>query len=501
MRKFTASLLIAVTLWGSLIAPARALPVLPLVAYLIELAGAHPLITSVAVHAAIASIALTSDGNGPSSSGSNTAIQVQLDPYTPLVTPDSAKPGPVAPNSSEEVVSNEQAYYRFVDAVPGYSDCIPICHQFSSRNQMGNAAAAADWGDGRTYTYNSGNTTADPTTPSGSQDIYIWLDNNVGSSRGVYGRKVWGSCPSGSNWNGSACVKVITGCPPNYTLNAPDNMCYPNNPNEQQVADAKTQIQRTLDQFAKNPNDPDALPPNVSVGPKDITIQTPERTTKVHINDDSTVDVREIVQTPDGNTQENKVKLSAPGPGAAPEVIGKSQSTYPGQSSNPPLSDGSPGGAAIPGTGSGESGTPTGTAAPVQVLKLPDGLAQSDKQCGYDDAHKCKVDQKIDETGTPDEFQTNHGDQLDAKFDEIQNFINNQQNGVGEGLQHPLDGAFSSECRNPEFNAASVKPGAVATIDICSHAAEAQPILRWIAYIFTAVAIYGLWFRRVGGAN
>lgn len=132
-----------------------------------------------------------------------------------LVSVSAAHAETIPATSTETVVTPDYAYYKFSDAVPGYSDCVPECTRFPSRNSMGNAAAAADWGNGRTYTYNAGNTTPDPTSPSGSQSIYIWLDDNLGSSRGVYGSKVWGSCTTGATYNGTSCATYTYTCPSN----------------------------------------------------------------------------------------------------------------------------------------------------------------------------------------------------------------------------------------------------------------------------------------------
>lgn len=457
MRKFTASILIALTLWGSLILPARAVvPLLPALGYLTGSTLGDALIYSAGLHAAVAAIQLVTNGNPPASDGGNVGIQVQLDPYTPLTTPESAVP-PATINATME----EQVVYtssnRYLSQVTGQ------------------------------YVYGE--------ACGGGQDVST----------------VNGSCIAGCSTGQTAsyippgylrCSEIQPTCPEGYTLNATENKCYLG-ASDSQVADAKIQVQRILDEFVQNPNDPDPIPPNVTLSPKDITIQTPERTTKVHINEDNTIDVKEIVQTPDGNTQENKVKISAPGAGSAPEVIGKSSSTYPGQSSNPPLSDGSPGGAAIPGTGQGESGTPTAPATGTNVLNLPDNLAKTEKQCGYDADHPCKVEGniKINEVGTPEEFQTDHGDQLDDQFDELQTFVNEQQDGVGEGLENPLIGKFTSgQCTNPIYDVSEVDAKAKATIPICDYVPQLHPWLALFAYVMSALAIYRIWFTRQGAS-
>jgi hypothetical protein len=497
MRKIVASLLTASLLWCSLVLPARALPVLPLVAYLLEVAGAYPLITSVAIHtAAIVAIELTNNGSSPTSNRSNVAIQIQLDPYTPLIKPESAVGPAVVDSITDNVVQSEQQLHY---ALTGLT---------THRSYSLDALAAAYLAEYRAAGSPAFAVGCSNVTVANYETRQIFIDRCPGYSDTTTVAGLVTACVPGDTWNGSACVRPQTTCPPDYTLNTGDNKCYANNPDEVQVADAKLQIQRILDKFQKNPNDPDTVPDHVSIEDKDITIQTPERTTKVHINDDSTVDIREIVHTPDGNTQENKVKLSAPTPGNAPEVISKSTSNYPGQSSAPSPAPGVPGGPVIPGTGVGESGTPTGSATPTTVLNLPDNLARTDKQCGYDAAHPCKVELqgdgklKVDEDGTPEEFTSDHGDQIDAKFDELESFIEQQTDGVGQGLENPLIGKFSgSECTNPLFSVTEVHPNAVASIPACDHIPQLHPWLALLAYVMSALAIYRIWFTRQGGGS
>jgi hypothetical protein len=490
MRKLVASGLIVITLWGSLIQPARALPVLPLVAYLIEVAGAHPLLTSVAIHAGIAAITLTDNGAAPTSNGSNAAIQIQLDPYTPLIKPESAIGAAVIDATSQEVIASENHYYwrktYSGQVFQGYTVAEVATAYFNYAKNVVHAGDI-DCPTSNVHSFNEATGQFSVQKCPGFSNVSdtVFKQNN--------------QCVPGDTWNGSACVRNELVCPSNYTLNSGDNKCYANNPDEVQVADAKLQIQRTLDKFQKNPNDPDPVPDNVSISDKEVVVRTPERTTTVKINDDSSVDIKEVVQTPDGNTEENKVKVSAPTPGNAPEVQSKSSSKYPGQST-------ANGGAAVPGTGTGESGTPNAPATPTTVLNLPDNLARTDKQCGYDDAHPCKVEiqgdgkLKIDEEGTPGEFTSEHGDQIDAKFDELETFIENQTDGVGQGLENPLIGKLTSGgCTNPEFNVSEVNANAKSTIPICDYIPDLHPWLALFAYVMSALAIYRIWFTRTGG--
>ncbi|WP_146187215.1 hypothetical protein [Novimethylophilus kurashikiensis] len=109
-------------------------------------------------------------------------------------------------------------------------------------------------------------------------------------------------------------------------------------------------------------------------------------------------------------------------------------------------------------------------------------------QCGGSGEPACKTD----ESGTPSSYSDGgKTDGLNAQFDDLNSKITSQTNGVGNGLEMP--NAFSTGgCSNPSFNNQS--------IDVCETAFLVQPYTKFGAYILTLYGIWGLWFRRMGGA-
>lgn len=492
MRKLTASLLIAAVLWGSLIAPARAfVPLLfPYAAgSVVTTEGTIALsavLSTVTIGGAIALLTMTDNNSAPAANGSNAAIQIQLDPYTPLVTPESAQASPVVDQvTTETVVSDAQVSYILSNGGSGTASGFGSS-TFSSPSALQSAVISY------VISHNPSISPVSPGAVGSSSFQYFWSDG-TSEWQSIYSV---GQCATGSTWNGSDCVQTTQSCPSGYTLNTSDNRCYVNNPDEQQVADAKNQIQRILDKFQKNPNDPDPLRQGVTVTDTKVTVQTPQSTVTAEISPDQSVTLKEVTATPDGNTKVDKVKLSPPTPGQAPEVIGKDSKIVPGQKS------GDPGGTGVnsPIEPTDDAGNATEPAAATTVLNLPDNLAKTEKQCGYDAEHPCQT--KIDEADTPEDFQTNHGDDLDGQFDELQTFINEQENGVGAGIENPFIGKFASGgCVDPTFSASDIYAGASASIPICSHKSDIDPWTSLAAYVFSAIAIYGIWFRRLGGAS
>lgn len=483
MRKSLAFLLIAAMLWGSVIAPARALIIAPLIPYLMGLTTAEQVALggSVALHVVIASIALTNDGNEPAANGSNTSLQIQLDPYTPLVTPESAQPSPTSPLQPQQVVVTSGDYhYTYFHTGGSKNTCAAACDTYTASNQFG--ATFACTSDNAAY-------------PSGTYVCTEYWQGNQYTH--THGTGTASGCPEGADFDGANCVKTVNSCPDGYTFNATTQSCNISNP-DTQVPDQKTQIVRHNNEFLKNPNDPDPIPENLLVRPKDIVISTPERTTTVHINEDSTVTVTDIKPTANNTTTKDQVTISAPTPGNPPTVIGRNTQTYPGQESGPADPGSTSNSPIVPGT---SSGSPTSPAAGTTVLNLPENLAKTEKQCGYDAAHPCKV--TIDEGEAPSDFDNSARDTaLDGKFDELQTFINSQDNGVGEGIQNPLIGKLpSGQCTDFVYDVTEVNPNARATIPLCEHMADIQPWTQFFAYIASAILIYGIWFRRLGGAS
>lgn len=468
MKKLTASFLIAVTLWASVIAPAKAVfPIIGAV-YLasVDALGAtltHTLIASAALHAGVAAIELTSDSSAPSSNGSNSAIQIQLDPYTPLTTPASALAPATSPYTQTQVVVSDAqehpVYHTYVGSFLSASDAISAINAVSANCK---------------WTYTSEDRTRFYST-------YSCKDGSTGNSADdvsyVFG------CPSGSSWDGSHCVETVNTCPPGYTMNTTTQSCNRNN-DDVQVPDNKIQITRSGDTMQQNPNDPDPIPENLLVRPKDVVISSPERTTTVHINDDGTIEVKDITLS-NGNTNVDKLKLSAPTPGQAPQVIGKSNQQYPGQESGPADPDATVNSPVIPGT---ESGTPSSPATGTSVLNLPANLAKTEKQCGYDAEHPCKVELK-NEALESTELST--GQFETAASDHLSNL-----QGVGEGGDHgfswswnPFESINAGACTPPQFHVGFVD---LNFSDFCTKIAWVRDLLGFVIYVSTGMALFSI---------
>lgn len=505
MRKFTASLLIAFTLWGSFIAPAKAVfPIIGAV-YLasVDTLGAtltHTLIASAGLHAGIAAIEIMSDSSQPAANGSNTAIQIQLDPYIPLTNPESAAvpPPTVAPVNQETVVSTTQVHYKHQDAYcnglsisPAYEGSFGAVRDLWKNRVVGDNSCQCG-SRGRTVSITNEN------PPAFSYEVKCADDGySYGVSNGNF--QTINSCEPGATWNGSACVKMVESCPSGYTMNEPENLCYSNSPTQQQ-ADAKTQIERILDNFQKNPNDPDPIPENLLVRPKDIVISTPERTTKVHINDDGTSTVTEISTTSDGNTKVDKLNISAPGPGSAPTVIGKESQVIPGQESGPADPDATVNSPVPPGT---SSGSPKPAAGSTTVLNLPDNLAKTEDVTQVRDKLTTTNEKltDINKSMRTDIDSSVNGDKASVDGNVAQlgtsadGFETNSQGTLSSMTSNPLDQHGitwdwlpelpTAECSTFQYGAGTH----VFTWDFCPVVAKIRDILGYAIYIGTAIAL------------
>lgn len=473
MKKITSSFLIVLVLWASVIAPARALVWFPLLTGASGIEGA--LVGAAGLAAAVAAMEFSTNGDSPSASRDNVGLQIQLDPYTPLIVPDSAKPAPVIDSQQH---SGESSYRRNASASTDYSGV--------SKSATPEIAAAKHMAEYPIHEGTSYYTATQLSVSTYGVTVHEKRFSSTGSLLSEYDFTYPWIVTTGDSW---------VDCPSGYILNTGDNKCYTTAVNEQQVADAKLQIERTLNKFRKNPNDPDPVPPNVSISDSEVKVQTHERTTSAKINADGTATIKDITVSPDKQTTNvDTVKISAPTPGQPPQVIWKNHGTFPGvqlggdiPSGNygpiEPTVDGTVGGAAVPA---------------ATNLNLPENLARTDKQCGYDAAHPCKVE--LNEGEAPAPFEAPQIDQLDGQFDQLQTFINQRENGVGQGIQNPLTSKFSGrQCTDPGFDASDVRPNAKATVPICAHMAEIEPWTTLAAYIASAVLIYGIWFRRLGG--
>lgn len=492
MKKLFTSFLIASVLWGSVIVPARAFLPLAAIAYLTGatsgLNGA--LVGSILLHAAIAAIVITSDGNEPAANGSNTAIQIQLDPYTPLITPESAKPPSTMPaTATEQIVSSTEThsvYHCPTDLHESQSSCIASL----------NAAFCCSVQYQSIISETSSNYTAK------------WLrSDDGGTGNSTFSKSTVAGCPSGSTWNGSSCISTAYTCPSGYTLNSSDNICYVNNPDETQVADAKTQIQRILDNFQKNPNDVDSLPENVSLASKDVVIQTPERTTKVHINDDSTVTVTEISVTSDGNTNVDSVKISAPGVGQAPEVIGKTNNKYSGQQLGSGGTSSGINSPQIPTTDGTGAGTPSSPAAGTNVLNLPANLAKTEDVNEVRDK-LTTTNEKLDQVKETVTYAI-HVEASPGKAS-AQNKLDGLSSDIDEGwvqktqqltditaAGEPFTWDWSPIIPSSGCNVLSYGvPGNMHSIDPCLMITRVRDIAGYALYIFTAFALFSIATRK-----
>lgn len=192
--------------------------------------------------------------------------------------------------------------------------------------------------------------------------------------------------------------------------------------------------------------------------------------------------------TGSGTTNQKKVTIDSPTSSTPNQVIKDEQSTL-----------------GCVGDGCGGSGN---TATPSQNVNVTggnitatldkSGLATDGKQCGYDAAHPCET--KLAEGDTPNSFSSDHGNSLDSLFDSQIANMNGIQNGAGPGLEigSILNSLPDSGCVDPQLeipNQSSI------TLPLCTYNATIQPIAQWVTYIFTAFAIWGLWFRRLGGAK
>lgn len=401
-------------------------------------------------------VALLIDNNVSSSStSSSTVISIELNPNVPLITPQGWTPA-VSPSIQPTPPNNAN----------------PTTQYFSngSPRRDNPSQTCADIVNGSaTYHYTQPNVVAN--TPNGfcSDDAYPSYPQ-IG-----YAITSSVSCPAGYTNNSSMC-----------TLTNQDLVTKP--------VKGKMEVTRVGDNFATDPkiNPSDILPSAVvSVTPKTVTVNDATGGKIVAtINPDSTTSITTSKPKSDGSalTDTTTVLLDKPDTNGNSRVIGvtTAQTTGTGALST----NASP---SLDVSGLNKEGT-------QQAIKNTlDGIKT--QQCGYDDAHPCKT--KINEDGVQAETEKINGkssqgqSDIDTAYNGLTDKMKNQKDGVGAGLSSPFANDIpSSTCTNPVLDASDIKAGARAELKICEHASEVQPILSWACYMFTAAAIYSLWFRR-----
>jgi hypothetical protein len=485
MRKFTASVLIAITLWGSFVAPARAfVPLLyPMAVGSVTTAEGTIALSAVASTATVGSIialvAMTTDKSPPASNGSNVALQVQLDTYTPLPTPQSASAPETSPYVQQEVVVNEVIGYYEAGSPSGAN------YGYSASDACNKAVTAVN-------AYFSGswsvqNCSSLPVGTNGS-----WRTNT--NANGYYSgglRHFGGSCYAPSVASNGKCVVLQDTCPSGYTLNTTTQSCNRNS-TDVQVPDQKTQITRTANTLQKNPNDPDPLPSNVTVSPQEVVIKALDSKTNIKINPDGSSEIIVIERGPNDSTKESKLQLSAPSPGSSPTVTGKQVNTIPGQENGP---DGEP---VLPGEA---SGTPSAPAGSTNVLNLPANLAKTEKQCGYDEDHKCTTDVKesVEKLVNEDASLAGQKATVQNKINDLETdaaqYETDSQDTLSTLTSSPLDQHGitwewfpelpTAQCSTFQYGAGTH----VYTWDFCPVVVKIRDILGYVLYIGTAISL------------
>lgn len=481
MKKLIAILAISSLLWVSVITPAKAW-VLPVLAragvYVLDKVAALSTAqkinygASVAVHAVVASLVLTDDDQPPATDGSNTMLQIQLDPDTPLIKPASAatQPATVAATPQEQVVSDLQVSYYHSG-----SGCWNTgTTYYPSKDALGAAMASQCTSAPTSYTY---------TGFSGNYVMFQRYDDGVLAANT---NKFWystASCATGSTWNGSDCVQTVYTCPANYTLSG--QTC---NSTMTEPLDNKVRINRTGNTFSKDSTDPDPLPDNVTIaGGNTVTAKTcgfdsahpcpstiPPKTVQVRADTNGTVSIISAQPTANSNTEVKGVTLSAPaGENNPPVVVGTKEEL-------------------IPGTGGtiGELDDTTPASDGTNVLNLPANMATTDKQCGYDAAHPCAVTLgDFGDLGTNDLPSTD----LDTAADAHKAIID----GIGEGGDHgfewswnPFDTLTTGGCSAPTFMAAG--KNWLNLDDFCTKVAYIRTFMEFMLYIATGYGLFNI---------
>lgn len=486
MRKLLASFLIVSVLWASIIAPARAFAPLVGLAYLTGANGLQgSLIGASLLASAVAAITLTSDGNESVANGSNVAIQIQLDPYTPLITPDSAQSPQTSPFVQQvQIVSDTETHPVYHCPTAQYesqSDCLASLNQDSCCSIQ----------------YDS--------IISETATNYVAQYHRVyesGGGQSTFSKSTVAGCSTGATWNGTNCVTTQNSCPAGYAMDTTTQSCNLIN-TDTQVVDNKTQIVRQNNEFIKNPNDPDPIPENLLVRPSDVIISTPEHTTTVHINADGTITVTEIKPTENNTTTKEVVNISSPTPGSSPQVTSKSKQQYSGQESGPADPASPVNSPQVPGTG---SGTPSSSASGTTVLNLPANLAKTEdvqevrdklttaneKLTDINKSVRTDVDSSVlaDKNAVTGKFDQGNTD-VDKFFDDAKADLDGM-------LAAPLDAHGvtwewlpeipSADCQSFSYGAG----GHVFAWDFCPVAQKIRDLLGYVLYILTAFLLFNI---------
>lgn len=470
MRKLTAYITLTAFLWLSVITPAKAfLPAIAAWAATLTTAEQVALGSSIALHTAIAAIKFTSDNSAPASDGGNVTLQVQIDPNTPLVLPDSATataPATVAATQQANTPYTSTKSYNI-----GYS-----CNQ-NYPTISGTTASAVCSGiepqrqDAIARCNYAVVTLTGPTEPNKCNY----------SNGGQY--TLTQACPDGGTVDGSGTCNGGTkvSCPSGYTRSGTTLTCNLTNPSVAQVSDNKKNVSRSGNTFVQDSNDPDTLPSNVTVTSNKVKVDNGNKHDEVVIETNGTVSYYHWEGQTDGTTKQQKTSISAPSGGAAgtTQVTGTDTSSFAGSGDNTGGSGG---------TGATSSNVNV-TGGTVQATLDKSGLATDGKQCGYDAAHPCKVE--VDTTGlgtnaiSQDDYSTKSAAHL-AKLEE-----------VGQGGDHgftwdwnPLSSLNTGACSDPTFMI-----GGKNYIDLtgfCDKVAYLRGFFEFMLYITTGIALFNI---------
>lgn len=311
----------------------------------------------------------------------------------------------------------------------------------------------------------------------------------------------WGSCGSnqytstgdgttfqlkqcGTNVSTAGAFYVQNTCPLNYTKSGSTCTIAAGQPTYKPI-DHKCSVIRSGNTFSADLYDPDCT--TSAIRSEGVTLpggnavkSNTSPDLKVTANSDGTTT---ITLTTINNTN-NTTTVSTANYGTDGKQTGRKTEVFTGvgdqQSTTP----------SAPSTGSGTSiNLPTDYNREATQQEIRDAL------CGGSNQQPCS-----DVNTQAQSAHSGRLGQIDSLFDQLQQKAQEQTGGVGDAIPYPLDDAFPDQpCINPHFDASDIAPGAYGEVRLCEYANEAQPILRWVAYVFTAVGVFGLWFRKLGG--
>ena len=432
------------------------LPAAIIAAMELTTAGEIALESSIAIHAGVAAIVFKNKDNP-----TQTALSVHLDPNKPLITPAGWTP-PVDNHSNPtppQTVSPSFVYviaYNNIDSAPTIAGACQISAQ---KNNV-------------TYASNS---------DRGSYALCF-------SNTGAYYDQVYQSntCPTGYGLSNGTCNTINASA----VMKPSDNVC---------------EIQRVGNSFKPDTQDPDCANPSnlakaiAALDPtqKQITVtdKATQQVTTVKIMDNGSSQVIHDVPQSNGTTTRDTIDVSPTADGQTQEVTGTKHETFQGQGTQATLPSTSQGSLDI--SSLNKESTQTHISAELDSL--------STKQCGFDISHPCNS--KLDESGVDavtSNLQGTKSSQLstiDGWYDSLIQKGNQTTEGVGHGYTTPITDILpdGGTCENPVFDATNIFPTAIATLHICEHSSEVQPLLKWATYVYTLVACWGVLFTKVGG--